>query len=261
MALINATLLLLRTHFTRVLLSRRTALCALISLAPVAIASLILLADEKPPPAHEVATVLGWMLLLQIVVPLNSLIAGSAVISEEIDDRTITYLFTRPFPRAALLLGRWIATAAILALLCGGSALLLTTAVNQFGPAAETPLSAEGITWPLFQMAVLGGAVYSALFAVIGVFLKRPMIVGLAYTFVIEGVLSNIPGKSQGLAVVYHLRSYVASASELWNMVGEESSIVLEPQADSIGWLLRTLALALVLGSLLVSRRQYVLTA
>ncbi len=110
-------------------------------------------------------------------------------------------------------------------------------------------------------MAVLGGAVYSALFAVIGVFLKRPMIVGLAYTFVIEGVLSNIPGKSQGLAVVYHLRSYVASASELWNMVGEESSIVLEPQADSIGWLLRTLALALVLGSLLVSRRQYVLTA
>jgi hypothetical protein len=108
---------------------------------------------------------------------------------------------------------------------------------------------------------VLGGAVYSAVFAAGGTFLKRPMIVGLAYTFVIEVVLANVPGKSQGLALLYHLRSYVAQASELWAEVYEETMIELEPQSDSLTTLLTVLVVALLLGSVVVSRKQYVLTS
>ena len=259
-ALLSATLLFFRTHFSRVLWSRRMLLCALIALAPAALAALVMTSTESPP-AVEVAMYPGWLLLLGIVVPITSLIAGAAVISEEIDDRTITYLLTRPFPRAALLLGRWMATAVILAVLLGGSAALLAAVTGGLAPTDERPFPHDAISWPLAQMAVAGGAVYSALFAVIGVFMKRPMIVGLGYAFVIEGVLASIPGKSQGLAVLYHLRSYVASKSELWLKVTEGMDFRLEDPADSLRWLAVALVAALALGSALITRRQYVLSA
>jgi ABC-type transport system involved in multi-copper enzyme maturation permease subunit len=262
MALLRASLLFLRTHFARVLLSRRMLLCALMALGPAVIAALVLSSRGETPPPVEVIAFPGWILLLQVVVPAASLIAGSAVISEEVEDRTITFLFTRPFPRAALLLGRWGATALILALLLGASALLLAASAEAFAPAGAPPIPHGELTVPLAAMAAAGGVVYSALFAVIGVFLKRPMIVGLAYTFVIEGFLANLPGKSKGLTVIYHLRSYVASCSEtVWSEVLEEFRIALEPQSASLTWLAVVLVAALALGSYGVSRRQFELTA
>jgi ABC-type transport system involved in multi-copper enzyme maturation permease subunit len=260
MALIRSTLLLFSTHLTRVLMTRRMLLCALIALGPAALAVLVLTSEGNPPPPIEVVMYPGWF-LLQIVVPATSLLMGSAVISEEIDDRTITYLLTRPFPRAALLLGRWLATAVLLSVLLGGSALLLGWAAASFAPAGAEPVPHDVTTWPLAQMAVFGGAVYSALFAVIGVFLKRPMIIGLAYAFVIEGVLASLPGRSQGLAVVYHLRSYVASQSTHWKELSDELLFELETPAASLAWLSLTLVGALLVGSILITRRQYVLTA
>ena len=261
MALVSATLLLLRTHFARVLFSRRMALCALIALGPAVVAALVLSAAEHAPLLTDLIAYLTWFLLLQIVVPVVALIAGAAVISEEIEDRTITYLFTRPFPRAALLLGRWVATACILAGLLGGSALLLVTVANVLGPTGAEPIPSDTITVPLILMAVAGGAVYSALFAVIGVFLKHPMIIGLAYSFVIEGALANVPGKSQGLSVLYHLRSYASSGAEAWSEIHANMNFQPEPQADSVTWLVTVMLVTLVLGSLVVSRKQYVLTA
>jgi ABC-type transport system involved in multi-copper enzyme maturation permease subunit len=261
MALLRSSLLFLRTHFTRVLLSKRMLLCALMALGPAVIAALVLSSAHGAPPSIEVLVFPGWMLLLQVVVPASSLLAGSAVISEEVEDRTITFLFTRPVPRAALLLGRWGATALILALLLGSSALLLAASVEAFAPAGAAPIPHREVSLPLAAMAATGGVVYSALFAVIGVFLKRPMIVGLAYTFVIEGFLANLPGKSKGLTVLYHLRSYVASRSPAWDQVIEEIPIELEPQSASLTWLAVVLVVALALGAWGVSRRQFELTA
>jgi ABC-type transport system involved in multi-copper enzyme maturation permease subunit len=40
------------------------------------------------------------VLLVQGTVPLLALILGASVVAEEIEDRTLTYLFTRPVPRA-----------------------------------------------------------------------------------------------------------------------------------------------------------------
>lgn len=260
-ALIRSTLLLFRTHLVRLALSKRTALCALIALGPAVLAFMVLSMEGTPPPAHEVVMYPGWFLLLQVAVPLVALIAGSAVFAEEVDDRTVTYLFTRPFPRAALLLGRWLATAVILCALLGGGALTLALVCKGLARTPEEAAFPAGIVAPLALMAMAGGAVYSAVFAAAGTFLKRPMIVGLGYTFVIEGVLANVPGKSQGLAILYHLRSYVAQGSELWREVYEGKMVELEPRGDSLVTLAIVLVSALAIGSLVVSRRQYILTS
>jgi len=256
MELLRATLLLFRTHFRRLFFSKRTAFCALIALAPTGLSCVVLGFDEGPPPL-DVIVFPTWMLMFQIVVPLTSLIMGSAVISEEIDDRTITYLFTRPFPRAALLLGRWLATALVLAVVLGVGAVLHTVTVELL---ADIDVPTE-MTRPIVEASILGGAAYSALFASLGTFLKRPMIVGLGYAFVIEGILANMPGKNQGLALVHHLRSFVADYSEHWAQVRQGPFQELGTAHDAVVTLVSVIAVALIVGSLVVTRRQYVVTS
>jgi len=259
-ALLRATLLLFRTHLTRILFTKRIAFCALIALAPAGIPVLAGLSDNGPSPL-EMVLYPGWHIYLGFVVPIVALITGSAVISEELDDRTITYLFTRPFPRAALLLGRWLATAAILAALLavGCSALVLTA--KAFAPTPEGAELPPAAVAPLIEAAMLGGAAYSALFAALGTFLKRPMIVGLGYVFLIEVLLARMPGRNQNLAIVYHLWSYVGSSGDVWQRVYEDSETAIGTQDGALKALTLVMIVSLAIGSIVVSRKQYVLTS
>ncbi len=259
MALVRATLLLLRTHLVRILFTKRVALCALIALGPAAIPFLAQSFDDGPP----ILTVMipGWHIYLGFVVPIVALITGSAVISEEIDDRTITYLFVRPFPRAALLFGRWLATVLVLFLLLGGGCSALVLSAKVFAPTPEAAEFPPEVVTPLILMAMAGGAAYSALFAAIGTFLRRPMIVGLGYVFLIEVLLARMPGRSQNLAIVYHLWSYVGSAGDVWKKVYQESMTEIGTQGEALSALATVTLVALTVGALIVSRRQYVLTS
>src|SRR6266487_3516094 len=53
--------------------------------------------------------ILIWMLFVRFVVPVLGVFYGTSLIADEVDDKTITYLFTRPIPRAAVLLGKYLA--------------------------------------------------------------------------------------------------------------------------------------------------------
>lgn len=260
MALLRATFLLFRTHLWRIVWTKRVLMCALLALLPSLIPVLASLSEHGPSPL-EMVLYPGWHIYLGFIVPLVSLITGSAVISEEIDDRTITYLFVRPFPRAALLLGRWLATAVILMVVLGGGCAALVITAKVLAPSPELAEFPAAAVAPLIQVAMLGGAVYSALFAAIGTFLKRPMIVGLGYVFLIEVLLARMPGRNQNLSVVYHLWSYVGSAGDVWKKVYEDSLTEIGTQADALGALGIVTTVALVIGAVVVSRRQYVLTS
>jgi hypothetical protein len=251
---LRATLLLFRTHLRRIAWAKRTGLATLVALGPGALAVLISRFPDAPP-ALEIVAYPGWFIVLQLVVPLVSLLLGSAVVSEEIDDRTITYLFTRPIPRAALLLGRWLATATVLALLAAFSVGALTIGAGAW--------PAEGIAAPLLVAALLGVLAYSALFATLGTFHKHPMIVGLAYAFAIEGVLANFPGKSQSLTVLFYLRSYVIGrGGEIWMKVkGEELGSDFDSPESALTTIALVVVVALGIGCATISRRQYLLTA
>ena len=119
----------------------------------------------------------------------------------------------------------------------------------------------DGVVGPLVRGVVVGSIVYSAVFAALGTIIKYPMIVGLGYGFAFEVLLANLPGKSQGLSIQYHLRCYVIDGgSEAWREVAQLSeSAALESGAEAFSTLMWTLAIALALGSYFVSRRQYVL--
>jgi len=239
--------------------SRRTLACLAIAAVPPAIAWIVGGVSTRTPPS-EIATTLGWLLLVQVATPLCALVLGSAVVTEEIEDRTITYLFARPIPRAALLLGRWLAAVVVASILLGGSAVATATAAA--GSAAPGPPVDRGIVVPLLAAALLGGAAYSALFAAGGVFFRHPTIVGLGYAFAVEGFLANLPGRNQALTVQYHLRSLIASTgSPAWREVGGFALAKFETFGAAVATLFVVLAVVLALAAWRITRREFVLSA
>ena len=252
-----ATGLLFRIQVARIWWTRRTLACAALALGPPFVVWIA--ASSSGRPAHvsgvEIATHVGWILLVQVVTPLLALLAGSAVVTEEIEDRTITYLFSRPIPRAAVLLGRWLAVLVVVSVFLGISAFLTCAG-------AGVGMDEPGVLVPLLQATLIGGAVYSGLFAAVGVFVRHPMIAGLGYTFAVEGFLANLPGKNQALTVQYYLRSVIASrGSDDWSVIEGFADTRFQTAGSALTTLAVVLLAVLALASWRIGRREYVLSA
>ena len=258
-----------RTQLLRSLAPRRSWLVYAFTLLPVLVA-LLLATNARRATAEGIATNISWFLLLQVVVPLVALLQGQAVISREVEDRTITYLFSRPISRAAMFVGRTLgALAFTLLLLLAGAALLLLAASR--GPLGKTPNPAhfplapwaeDGVVLPLLAAVALGALAYTLLFAALGVLTKHPMIVGLVYIFAIEGFLSNLPGSNQALAVQYYLRSWIAAhGSQGWSRMEGFDVTSFESPTRVLVKLGLVALLALALGSWRIRSKEFVLSA
>jgi ABC-type transport system involved in multi-copper enzyme maturation permease subunit len=258
---LRSSAILYANQLRRIVRSKRALVCLALALVPMGLAFFVVWVAQRHggnPPAVEI----GWVIQVQVIMPILALIIGSAVVSEEVEDRTVTYIFSRPIRRYALLWGRWLAAATFLcAVLAAGT--YGTFAILDWGlsgnPRSELP---KNILGPLMCVVLLGGLVYSALFAVLGTVFKHPMIIGLGYVFAIEGFLSNMPGKMQVLTIQYYLRSIIAaSGSESWRDLEVFSNSMFEPGSEALTTLAILLGGALLLGSWILSRRQYVLPA
>jgi ABC-type transport system involved in multi-copper enzyme maturation permease subunit len=263
--LARAAGILFQAHLWRIFRTRRALVAFGLTALPVVLALIVRVAlrfhDEKLP--SEVLGTFVQLILVQTIVPLVALVMASAVVAEEIEDRTITYLFTRPMPRAAILVGRWLAAALpIAAFLC-----LSAAGVVQLLEGAERVEGAEGLPpgflGRILVTVTLGGIVYSALFASLGALFKRPMLIGLGYTFVYENFLGNLPGSNQKGTVLYYLRSFLLEPHQ--TLFGELSEGLfqtppMEP-LDAVVRLLLILTAALALASWRFTKREYVLAA
>lgn len=261
---LRTTGILFRAHLVRTLRTRRCLVAALLCAIPVAISTLIVTVShfEGPPPLDLLQGIL-WHLLVQIITPLVALIFGSAVVAEEIEDRTITYLFTRPIQRAAILVGRWLAALVPMLTALGLSAWGVLHLLGGLGSEERVDWMPEGFRWRTLVVVLAGGAVYSALFAAAGALFKRPILVGLAYTFVYELILGNLPGSNQKATVQYYLKSFLLGGDDE-TLRRFENTIAIVPLAEPFAAarsLVLILIVSLALGAWRLSRREYVLSA
>ncbi len=255
----SASVLIATTQLSLLSRSRRAWAAAGLLLLPALIAWLVAAANAKVTPSG-LSTMLGWYALLGVSVPLASLLLGVAVIAEEVEDRTITYLLLRPIPRAALLFGRLLpAVAWLWAFSAVGTALLVAAASTARGSDAGV---SDGVRLPLLLAACAGVAAYTALHAALGVWVKHAMIVGLAYSFAIEGFLSNLPGRNQLLTIQHHLRSLVAgTGDDAWQRIDGFGAMEWNPLSDSALVLAMVALVACLVGAWRLARRQFELSA
>ncbi len=200
-----------------------------------------------------------WLLYLRFVVPVLGAFYGTSLMSDEVEDRTLTYLFTRPVPRGAVIIGKYLAYLACTALVVLPS----VTAVYLL----ITPVSGGSIggTFPQLLtdlgLLALGLAVYGAVFAFIGALVPRPLVAGLILIFGWEQVALLVPGYLRSFTVAHYLQGLVPHAMPQDDTVTAIQSLFSDPPTalSSITTLVVILVTALFLAARTVERREYVL--
>ena len=198
-----------------------------------------------------------WLFYLRFIVPVLGVFYGTAMIADEVDEKTITYLFTRPVRRGAVLIGKFLAYLA-----CTVFVVLPSVVIVYFVlvPLAEVPRTFLPLVLDLGILA-LGLACYGALFGLVGVWLKRPVLAGLAFAFGWEQVALLIPGYLKRFTIAHYLQSLVPHSAPVTETVSLFQAVLREtaPAAVSVFWLLFALIASLFLASRVVERREYVL--
>ena len=223
--------------------ARRTAFMALAVGAPILLAVVTRLAIVN---GTAVLTINGSrigsqaifdtavsVLYLRFIVPALGVFYGTSLIADEVEEKTITYLFTRPISRGAIVLGKY------LAYLVGVAAVVLPSVALMF--LIMVPFANMGILFGklLADLGViaLGLAAYGAVFLLAGVTFKRPLVGGLVFVFGWEPLALVLPGYLRHLTVAYYL----------------------QPASSSVAALVLIAAGAVLLAMRTIERREYVL--
>ena len=199
-----------------------------------------------------------WLLYIRFIVPVLGVFYGTSLIADEVDDKTVTYLFTRPIPRAAVLFGKYFAYLACTVLLVLPSVVLIYLLVapigGTIGEAFPTLVADLGVL-------AMGLTAYGAVFAFVGARLKRPVVVGLVFAFGWEPAVLLFPGYLKHLTVAYYVQALVPHAMPQDSVV----SVIMKTlaEAPSLPTSLASLAVisvvALWLAGRAVEKREYVL--
>ena len=199
-----------------------------------------------------------WIFYLRFTVPVLGVFYGTSLMADEVEDKTITYLFTRPIPRGAVLLGKYLAYLACTIFVVLPSVVLVYLLV--------VPIRGNlgGSFLDLLKDLVLlafGLAVYGAVFAFVGAKFKRPLLIGLIFIFGWEQAALAFPGYLKRFTVAYYLQGLVPHAMPSDSVMTLIQGIFRESPTllGSIAGLIAIWAVFLSLGAWVVARKEYVL--
>jgi len=151
----------------------------------------------------EVYTQVASILLFRILALMSALFT-TAIVSQEVEQRTISYLLTRPIPRRNLLIARYLASVAVVVAL--GAFGTVALSVGVFGTHF---LSNEFLVKDIVAI-VFGAFAYGAVFLLVSLLINRAMIVCLLYAFGWETAIPNMPGELYYTSIF----SYVQAIAE-----------------------------------------------
>jgi ABC-type transport system involved in multi-copper enzyme maturation permease subunit len=265
---LTAAVRVMDLSIAQMLWSRRTIFMALVVSGPILIAAVARLLTALGVPVGSVEGVrmtgpsmfglMIWIFYLRFTVPVLGVFYGTSLIADEVDDKTITYLFSRPIPRGAVLVGKYLAYLVCTAFVVLPSVMLVYLLIVpiQGGLAGSFIPAVKDL-----GLLAMGLAVYGALFAFIGAQFKRPLLIGLVFIFGWEQAALAFPGYLKRFTVAYYLQALVPHAMPQDGALSLIQSIFRETPGlvSSFAWLAVIWLIALVLATWAVERREYVL--
>ncbi|SCF13867.1 ABC transporter permease subunit [Micromonospora mirobrigensis] len=127
---------------------------------------------------------------LAVVLPVVALVIGTGVLGAEIDDGTVVHILTKPLPRWQIVLPK-------LAVATGVTAATVAVPLLVAGVLADSVRLGLGLA----VAAALGALAYSALFLALCLLTRRPVLLGLAYVLIWEGLLGNFIDGTKVLSI------------------------------------------------------------
>ena len=248
--------------------SRRTIFMALVVGVPVLLALLVRGADALGAPGMRVnntaingPAIFGlmiWAFYLRFSIPVLGAFYGTSLIADEVEDKTVTYLFTRPVSRGAVLFGKFLAY-----ILCTRIVVLPSVSVVWV---LVTPMGGSlGQNFPdlIKDLLILAGGLiaYGALFAFVGATFKRPLLISLVFVFGFEPAVLVFPGYLKKLTLAYYIQGLVPQAMPNDSVVSLVQQIFRETPALSTAIVALSVitVVCLWLAARTVTNKEYVL--
>jgi ABC-2 type transport system permease protein len=247
--------------------SKRTIFMALVVGGPVILAVIVRLLQASGIPALRVngARIGGgamfgmiiWVLFVRFIVPVLGVFYGTSLVADEVEDKTITYLFTRPIQRGAVLMGKYLAYLVCTALVVLPSVMIVYFMIVPFSEIAST----FGLLVKDLGILAIGLAVYGALFALIGAVMKRPLVIGLVFAFGWEQVAMVMPGYLKRFTLAHYVQALVPHAMPSDGPASLLQAVFRDVPSPgtALFWLFFASAASLFLATRAIERREYVL--
>jgi ABC-2 type transport system permease protein len=166
---------------------------------------------------------------LGVVLPVVALIVGTGVLGSEVDDGTIVHILTKPLARREIILAKYLVAASV-------------TAIVSAVPLFVTGILAGSVKLggALAVASVVGAMAYSALFLLFSLVSRRPVLVGLVYILVWEGLLGTFVSGTKNLAIgqyVLSIADKIAPTEMLPSEVGMTTAVIMSAVFIVVGTL------------------------
>jgi ABC-2 type transport system permease protein len=179
---------------TRALFGRRRFL--LLLPLPLLVMGLAFLTKQAGVPNHVWADAVVQGLGLTVVLPIIALIVGTGVLGSEIDDGTLAHILAKPLSRTEIILSKFVVAVGVTTVTTG-------VPLGVTGFIAGEPSMALGLVVGSF----VGSLAYSALFMLLSLLTRRPVLIGLAYVLIWESLLSTILSGTKVLSIYQYVRA------------------------------------------------------
>jgi ABC-2 type transport system permease protein len=166
---------------------RRVLLLLPLPLLMIALALICRSYDVEPSQWGQAVIVgLGFV----VVLPVTSLIVGTGVLGSEIDDGTIVHILTKPLPRRDIIFAKLLVASVV-------------STVSAAIPMFIVGTLADSVSFGLALVAgsAVGAIAYTALFLLLSLVTRRPVLLGLLYVLVWEGLLARFISGTRVLSI------------------------------------------------------------
>jgi ABC-2 type transport system permease protein len=249
----NAIPVIFASFFKSGLKATRTRVFILLSLIPVLLMFIVRIVDGASAPDFFSKVMLS--LYFQLLIPVLVLFFGTSIVNEELDNKTLVYLTTSPVPRRAVILGKYLAAFLLLFIIVGSGFVLsfFAAALNRLGQAAAWEELGVYLGTSLLALFC-----YSALFTMLGTFMKKSILLGLFFVFGWESVVQYFPGVTQKFTIIHWIKSLLPIQANQGGFLIFQ--LLPSPALESVAILLAVGLLFLFLAVFIFQRKEYILS-
>ena len=236
----------------------RLIVLGVLFLIPSGLVLLFKLTVPRMPTAEEMNMAFVYLFIPHSLAPLAALLCAAGVVRDEVEEQTLTYLLLRPVPRWALyaikLLAATIVTVALTVFFAAVTLLVIDgLAVQRQGFDLAEQVTRAAMIFSVTQTA------YCALFGVMGLLMRRSLVIGVAYIIIFEGILAAFNTLAREMTVMYYFRVlalrwlHPPDAAQIWSI-----ELAKAPGAKSCVLTLLIAALVLAaIGAAVLSSREF----
>ncbi len=213
---------------------KSTLLLLLLAAIPVLIAVVFEVGNNETWRERFAVEVLSVWLITTTVLPLTSVLFGTSVLGDELEDGTVIYLLTKPVQRWLILLPKvaaaWLLTTALV------SVSLFISVMIVLGGDGGSIVLGFGVA------AAIGALAYAVVFTMLSIVSSRALIAGLIFVFIWEGAVTDIFEGVRFLSIRHYtlgLADWLADAPDVYldAYVGGVTALILSALVIIAGFL------------------------